>query len=203
MRDLWRSTKNGISFRLEKYWRSYVFVHINKTAGSSIEKALGLRFGHETASEKMEAMGQERWEEKFSFAFVRNPWDRAVSHYHYRVRSNKTGLADGHLDFRSWVREVYENRNPAYRDNEKMFMPQRRWLTDGSGNIVVSFVGRYESLETDYEYVRKKIGRGGALPKVKSSARTAYPDYYDAESAERVARAFEEDIQEFGYSFDG
>lgn len=203
MRDLWRSTKNGIASWLEKYWRSYVFVHINKTAGSSIEKALGLRFGHETASEKMEAMGQERWEEKFSFAFVRNPWDRAVSHYHYRVRSNKTGLADGHLDFRSWVREVYENRNPAYRDNEKMFMPQRRWLTDGSGNIVVSFVGRYESLEIDYEYVRKKIGRGGALPKVKSSARTAYPDYYDAESAERVARAFEEDIQEFGYSFDG
>lgn len=201
MRDLWRKSKNEFAAWREKYWRSFVFIHINKTAGSSIEKALGLRFGHETASEKLQKIGVSRWENKFSFAFVRNPWDRAVSHYHYRVRSNKTGLGDGHLDFRSWVNRVYHNRDPAYRDNERMFMPQRQWLIDTCGNVIVSFVGRYENLEVDYDHVRSIIGKGGSLPRLKQSSRSNYRDYYDRETRDIVGRAFDEDIKEFGYTF--
>jgi chondroitin 4-sulfotransferase 11 len=202
MRDLWRNTKNELAAWREKYWRSFVFIHINKTAGSSIEKALGLRFGHETAGDKIERMGTDRWASKFSFAFVRNPWDRAVSHYHYRVRSNQHGLDASDLDFRSWIRQVYGEHNPAYRDNERMFMPQRRWLTDSDDRIAVSYVGRYEHLQSDFDEIRARINRGGSLPQLKQSGRSHYRDYYDHHTRDIVADAFEEDIRAFDYSFD-
>lgn len=52
-----------------------IFIHIPKTAGSSIQEALG-HGGHETIHHYME---QEGFNRAFKFAFVRNPWDRFIS----------------------------------------------------------------------------------------------------------------------------
>ena len=82
------------------WWSRYIFIHINKTGGSSIERALDLRFEHMTAREKRVDVGPRRWQTAFKFAFVRNPWARALSHYRYRVQTNQTGLGNEHLAFR-------------------------------------------------------------------------------------------------------
>jgi hypothetical protein len=95
-----------------KYLLDIVFVHINKTGGSSIETALGLPFQHRTALELRSYLGERRWRERFSFAFVRNPWDKVASHYAYRVTTNQTGLGDHHLPFNEWVRLAYGDRDP-------------------------------------------------------------------------------------------
>ena len=86
--------KQNLRLQKQKYLQKFVFIHINKTAGSSIEKALKLRFEHKTALEKRAEIGPELFAEKFVFAFVRNPWDKVVSHYHYRVRTNQNGFGD-------------------------------------------------------------------------------------------------------------
>jgi hypothetical protein len=65
----------------------YVFIHINKTAGSSIEAALGLQLSHFSAREVIASIGEETWKNVFKFTVVRNPWDKVVSHYHYRVQT--------------------------------------------------------------------------------------------------------------------
>ena len=64
----------------------FVFIHINKTGGSSIELALGYSPEHKTAVVKRKELGKGAWKKLFSFTIVRNPWDRAVSHYHRKVR---------------------------------------------------------------------------------------------------------------------
>jgi len=179
----------------------YVFIHINKTAGSSIEEALDLRFEHKTAVEKRRELGEFRWRRAFKFAFVRNPWDRVVSHYHYRVKTNQTGLGDGHLSFRDWVIAVYRDRDCRYLDQPMMFQPQWAWISDVEGRLMLDFVGRFESLESDLREVSKRVAQPIRLPHLKRSERVNYTGYYDDETRRLVAEAFHVDIVKFGYEF--
>ncbi|MDG2079786.1 MAG: hypothetical protein P8J26_09845 [Pseudomonadales bacterium] len=39
----------------------YIFIHINKTGGTSIEKALGLEKDHLSAAEKKAVIGKQKW----------------------------------------------------------------------------------------------------------------------------------------------
>lgn len=180
---------------------AFVFIHINKTAGSSIEKALGARFEHKTALEKIEELGRERWDNTFTFTFIRNPWDKVVSHYHYRVQTNQTNLKTHRLEFAEWVRLCYGEQDPDYYDQPKMFMPQTDWLTDQQGNILVNFIGRFENLEDDFRQICERLNRSAALPRLKSSQRGDYRDYYNSETIEIVARWFIKDIERFDYKF--
>jgi chondroitin 4-sulfotransferase 11 len=184
-----------------KYVAPVVFVHINKTGGSSIERALGLPFQHRTALEILRAIGPRRWNSRFSFAFVRNPWDKVASHYHYRVKTNQTGLGDNPMSFPEWVRRAYAEHAQPYYDQPKMFMPQVDWLRGEDGRILVDYVGRFEYLQDDFAHVCAQLGRSAHLPHVKSSQQGDYRKYYDDESADIVARHFAEDIHAFDYAF--
>ena len=185
----------------DKHWPSYVFIHINKTAGSSIEQALNLPFEHKTAAEKLAELGAYRWRRAFRFSFVRNPWDKVVSHFHYRTKTNQTMMGDGHISFREWVLRAYGERDPLYYDQPKMFMPQVDWLRDASGAIIVDYIGRYERLNSDFAAVCKRIGVDRSLPRLKSSSHAGYRDYYDEQSRACIARHFCEDIDGFDYVF--
>jgi hypothetical protein len=181
------------------YWPRYVFIHINKTAGSSIERALGLKFEHKTARQKCMELGELRWQRAFKFSFVRNPWDKVVSHYHFRVKTNQTGMGDGHIGFSDWVRAAYHERDPRYYDQPKMFAPQTEWLTDDSGKLIVDFIGRFETLNSDIASIQRILQRTIALPHLKSSPHTNFGSYYDDASWAIVASHFNRDCTLFGY----
>ena len=185
-----------------KYMASVIFVHINKTGGSSIEKALKLPFQHRTALEIRDLIGVRRWESRFSFAFIRNPWDKVASHYHYRVKTDQTGMGDKHVPFAEWVRLAYGQNALPYYDKPKMFMPQMDWIADADGNVLVNFVGRFEGLQRDFQHVCEKIGWQATLPHLKQSERGDYRRYYDDDTAAIVAGWFAKDIAAFGYRFD-
>lgn len=184
-----------------KYLSDILFVHINKTAGSSIEEALGLPFQHRTAQELRDLVGERRWKRCFTFAFVRNPWDKVASHYHFRVQTNQTGLGDAPLDFNEWVIRAYDERDPRYYDQPKMFMPQVDWISDASGQVMVDFVGRFERLEEDFEQICRRIGADGELPHVKSSDRPHYREVYSERASDVVWDRFASDIERFGYEY--
>lgn len=183
------------------HWPRYVFIHINKTAGSSIERALYLRFEHKTALEKRRELGDWRWRRSFKFSFVRNPWDKVLSHYNYRVATNQTGMGDRHISFRDWVLRAYGSQDPRYYDQPRMFAPQAYWICDENQRSLVDFVGRFESLTSDFAAVCQQIGVTRALPHLKQSRHSHYSDSYDAESRDCVARWFARDIEEFHYSY--
>lgn len=185
----------------ERYLRPWVFIHINKTGGSSIEKALGAGLDHSTALEKCQQLGAAAWQRKFTFTIVRNPWDKVVSHYHYRVKTNQTGLGEQPIDFSEWVYRCYVERDPTYYDQPRMFMSQRQWLVDESDQLLVEFVGRFENLQQDFARISERINVKAKLGHAKPSGRGGYRDYYDAQTRDIVAEAFAADLESFGYSF--
>ena len=185
----------------ERHLRPYVFIHINKTGGSSVEKALGIRLDHSTAAEKYRQLGASAWSRKFVFSFVRNPWDKVVSHYHYRVKTNQTGLGDNPVPFEDWLQRVYLDRDPRYFDKPRMFMPQRQWLLGDDGEMLVDYVGRFESLNEDSGHVCRELGLQAELGHAKPSSRGGYQQYYTETGRAIIERHFAEDIAAFGYTF--
>ena len=157
---------------------------------------------HRTALNKIAEVGQEKWCRAYTFAFVRNPWDKVVSHFHYRIKTNQTTLRENSIGFRDWVQLTYGQQDPNYYDKPKMFMPQSDWITDSDGLVLVDFVGRFENLNEDFSSVCKQLGKNVTLPHVKSSQRKRdYREYYDDLTIEIVEQWFSKDIDRFGYRF--
>jgi hypothetical protein len=178
------------------------FVHINKTGGSSIERALNLRFKHKTALEIIAKVGRPQWDQAYTFAAIRNPWDRVVSHYHYRAQTNQTNLGTDAISFAEWVQLTYGSQDPRYYDIPMAFMPQINWITDREGQLLVKFICRFERLDADFKNVCAHLNRVAApLPRLKASSHGPYRDYYDSATAKIVADWFHKDIQSFGYQF--
>ncbi len=180
----------------------FIFIHINKTGGSSIEKALKLPFEHLTAVEKINEVGIEKWQQKFTFAFVRNPFDKVCSHYRYRVKTNQTQLKNKPLGFAEWVRLSYGEQDPFYCDKPKMFMPQTQWLCDSNGQLLVNQVYKFEHLNDDFAKFCKKLNIVGAqLPHLKASKSVDYKTFYDEETKDIVEQCFASDLKKFTYKF--
>lgn len=54
-----------------------IFVHILKTAGTSVINAIDQDFKlHLPAIEIIRRVGKERFDKSFTLSFVRNPWDK-------------------------------------------------------------------------------------------------------------------------------
>ena len=206
LRRLTRSRSNpsteGSSFLELPNGRAVVFIHINKTAGMSVVQALGFRGKcHQTVAEVQASISPEDWSRAYRFTFVRNPWDKVVSHYEYRVRTNQTGLGDGAVPFAEWVSLAYGDQDPRYYDQPKMFAPQVEWLRDEAGGIPLDFVGRFERLSEDFEVVARSLGLSARLPHLNRTQRRHYRDYYSPETRSIVAEWFREDLEQFGYSY--
>ena len=83
-----------------------------------------------------------------------------------------------------------------------MFAPQVEWICDGSGRILVDLVLRFETLRSDFADLCKRLCVNPELPHLKASVNRDYRQHYDADAADVVAIHFEDDLEEFGYSFD-
>lgn len=181
----------------------FVFIHINKTAGTSIGRAIGLPVkDHLTVKEVISRIGEDKWKGAYRFTFVRNPWDKTVSLYEYRRLKNKTEIASRGVSFSDWVKMTHgKDRNPFYYDNVKSFQPQVEWLKDNDGKVSLDSVGKFESIDEDFNHIANAIGLDAELPHLNAGKRAGYQTYYDDETRDIVARWFHEDIELFGYGF--
>lgn len=184
-----------------RLFEDFVFVHINKTGGSSVEKALKIPQEHLTALEYLNKMSLSTWKKKITFAIVRNPWDKVVSHFHYRILTNQTGLGKMKISFSEWLQAAYGENDPTFYDSPKMFMPQYDWISDKGDNILVKHICRFENLTQDFQSVMKILDKKVILPHIKKTKRGNYREYFNDTTAEIVSKWFAKDIHYFDYKF--
>lgn len=191
----------------------FIFVHVQKTGGSSIWRALaplcdpseltlaersGLH-SHSPASEIIRVVGRDVWDSYFTFAFERNPWDKCLSLYYYQLQN--------------WhrYRKPFRPRQPTFRQwfypyglLPKKLKPSSCMYSE-NGKMCVKFLGRYERLADDFAEVCRRIGLGSVTLPVanKSQLRRepGYREHYTEPMRRRVERVFHREIELLGYSF--
>jgi sulfotransferase famil protein len=198
--------------------KKLIFVHIQKTAGSSVRLAFGENLDspekHFFASELRDLYGTEVWSAYFKFAFVRNPWDRLVSWWS-NIETNRRIYEKGLplnkfqlfvLSRASTFEEFLLNCDQEIADHDGrkwIYRNQVDYLSDENGRSMVDFVGRFENLNTHFMLAsRKAIGRELDLPRANASVHRHYSEYYTREMAEYVGSRFRRDIEAFGYVFE-
>lgn len=181
----------------------FIFVHINKTAGTSLTKALNLPVKrHLTVKEIIDIVGEKEFYAAFKFTVVRNPWSKVVSHYKFRVKSNQTMMKDNPISFKNWVSLTYgQNKDSYYYDKPKMFQPQLEWLKDYNGKIAVDKIIKFENLSSEFAEIALILGTEHSLPHLNKTDQDSYINYYDEESKNIISEWFREDIEYFNYKF--
>lgn len=187
-------------------------MHIPKTGGASIGQlcmSRGIRgIGHNLRDPNYVSLAQYKRSHPdiFSFAIVRNPWDRLVSAYHFLCRGglNVHDIADAER----YVRP-YEDFNEfvvgAFRDDaifgQLHFRPQYTWISDERG-IVADYVGRFEALQYHVSTCLAMVGLPDyKLQHVNKVEREHYTQYYSQESIDIVGNVYSRDIELFGYAY--
>lgn len=202
--------------------KRFLFVHVPKTGGTSVARALDpwvvhppltpfnkllSRFRlqrdpakvrlrvHGTLADAYSQLPREFADSLFKFAFVRNPWDRLVSEYSFILaRDNHPRHAEVKAlpDFLAYLR--YEKQRARGRS-------QARMLAAPAGRPEIDFVGRFENLSADFSAACSHMGVDAALPHLNKTKHRDYREFYDASSQAYVAEAWSDEIEAFGYEF--
>jgi len=197
------------------FQKRFLFVHVPKTAGNSIQSVLrdysedelvalrreqdGVeRFGlrnprykikkHSTLAEYREALGNEQFRNLYKFTCVRNPWDRMVSYYFTPTQSTETWDRKKFRRIISKAVSVADYLRLHVRDN------------DPFENI--NYIMRFENLANDFRTVCAALDISPTtLPQYNRSNREHYSKYYDDELRELVRERFAVEIERFSYVF--
>lgn len=178
----------------------FTFVHINKCAGSAIELALGLPKDHHTAAELRDQMGAQAWQQRFTFSVVRNPFDRAVSIYFYRMRTGQSGLGDRHLNVNQWIQRVWAEEDPAYLGTPALTAPCFDWVS-AEGALIVDEILKLEDLDRDWDRIMDRLGVDVRPGFINANSHPPYRDLLDAVARKTLERAFAKDMDQFGYRY--
>ncbi len=198
----------------------FLFVHIPKTGGNSIQKILHpfsedriVAFAAQDGKDRFEVQGRftyhkhatladyhsrvppELFAGLFKFCAVRNPWSRAISSYFSPRRWLRRGATPcwSKADFLEMLAKL-----PPMVDFLKI---------DGQVQAMDEVI-RYERLAERLPTVLGRIGLetdGRQLPHLNRSVAGDYRAYYegDQDLVDFVAERYREDIELFGYRFEG
>ena len=169
-------------------------------------------------------VGEEIWNDYYKFTFVRNPFDITVSRFFWNIKGKgQQGYDTTKDDFKRWFSNYtsaaifhnaeYYPANLAYPFLIDLNCVSRDYTPLYSSGVLnreidLDFVGRFESLESDFEYVCEKIG----IEKLKlkdSNSKTKtrknkinYKEWYDDKMINTMNTCFEKDLDLLGYEFE-
>ncbi|AZV77735.1 Type II secretory pathway, pullulanase PulA [Parasedimentitalea marina] len=208
--------------------RSYVFIHIPKTGGTALALALearakaddimlgdtpkarrrrhrvkdvptfGRKWKHATLADIEGLVPDHDLRGLFTFTLVRNPWDRAVSYYHWLQEQSfdhpAVRLAQG-LGFCDFT--CHPQTMASFRG-----APAASYMRHRDGTTQCDLYIRLENFAADAQPLFDHLGFELKLPLANASKRHRdWREYYDIKTAETVAQSCAEDIAQFEYSF--
>lgn len=182
-----------------------VFIHIPKCGGMSIReyifKTTNVFYGQIPIS----------LQNKFKFAFIRNPYDRIVSAWKMFATGTDRGLPSKAFStsvdvskFEDFLKIAIDD-SIGYQPNTTFVefirhhtipMTHQYWLLDSA-----NFIGRMESYEEDLKKIFNRLSINIPIAHRNKSSHNHYSSYYTDETFELVSKFYEEDLKRFNYKF--
>jgi hypothetical protein len=189
--------------------KKFIFIHIPKTGGTSITSAIRQYTNESEMIHKIHGPNIQisHWHSKFkqikkpfdyyTFAAVRNPWDRIISMIYYKSRNSKDseGCWESKQGQDLFKEMLNQGRKPA--GVSPQYKSQVWYL-----NREVSRVMRFDNLQKDFDLVCDEIGIPQVeLPMLNVSKHKHYRDLYTDQQRRWVDVACAEEIERFGFKF--
>lgn len=198
---------------------SYLFVHVPKSAGTSVYTTLGFKAsGHYLARDYQKFIGRKAFKRFFVFSIVRHPIERFWSLYnyarmetsfHHSAVDSQKAAGGVHRDYNLLINagpdECVRLLIGGYLRHNKtvcVWRPQVDWLYDEDGTLLVDFIGRHERLDEDFSTICERIGvKGKSLPRLnESKSSTGSKGSLSDESMRLLRLYYARDFELLGYS---
>jgi hypothetical protein len=141
---------------------------------------------------KKMGMTPEKWNTYYKFCFVRNPYDKIISAWNHVNRFN--------IPFANYLLLTNKCNDVEYMH---MFMPQVRNIINEKGDIKMNYIGKFETLEEDFQKILGEIGIKQILHDQSKSMNkrehAPFYEYYDQMILNRVNILLKEDFDKLDY----
>jgi hypothetical protein len=182
---------------LGKDYEKVLYVHIPKTAGSSITKVLqdnnldnwirAYPRHHDPYFYLAQANNVD--DKVFSFSTIRNPYTRTYSSLHQYNKANKTNLS-----FMEYLNNILEKR--ISKISPLIHLPQAWYVTDSNNNILVTKLYRFENIKELEQDLNWEIGSHH----IGNYTKDMYIEAYTDVAIDIVKKFYAIDFSLFGYS---
>lgn len=207
--------------------KKFIYIHIPKTGGTTIEEILCSNDiiknshnkyednyfsnvgGHISLKNVKKILGIYDYNKCITFTTVRNPWDLYVSNYHFLKQRNahdpdfkKEYEILENDSFTDFIKFIHDNRDSLTYDDEyktPKWQQLLEWGYDGE-----KYVDYFIKLEELSEKKLKEVGLNVSYTHIKAneSQHDHYSTYYNNETIEIVRKMHKDDIKYFNYKFE-
>ena len=160
---------------------------------SPVPELANIGHGHISYQQLSLAVGQEEITKHFSFGIVRHPIERFMSVCAFLARTDPS-YADDPVE---WAKRAFGFERFRQR---VLVRPQSELLIDDSGELALSFIGRYEQLELDLNVICEELGAPLPTLKRRNVTPNKKPDIYrDADFVRDLEAFYSADFRLLGY----
>lgn len=167
--------------------------HVDKYHIAGMHKNLS----HATTREEF-----NKYPEYFSFAFVRNPWDRAFAFFTSMRRSYPSPET---ITKENFALEFDQLRARKHRYQVHLNSNQLAHIEHG--DTCVNYIARFEDFETEFQLIANVLHLPGeqinydVWENRSNFSKLNYRDFYTQQNIDWVAKHSARDIEKFGYTY--
>lgn len=188
-----------------------VFIHIHKTGGTSIRHGV---WGGVRPVEPAFGYIPDEWMHLYKFAFVRHPLDRFISAWKMftdgaLASQRGPGKTAGpsaprrQLPIDEFAAIVFDE-NILYDERRKTLEERIRHHTIPQTHEFnclrfADFVGRFESIDADFNIIRDRLNIITPLPKLNFTVHGHWREYLAGDLLARCVSYYSQDFRELGY----
>jgi chondroitin 4-sulfotransferase 11 len=146
-------------------------------------------FKHIRASDYRSILGDSYYDSAIKVAFLRNPYDRVISHFHYKAYRDSNALSGVSLP-----------------DFIKQFKPkdfERGDLLSDYYDDEIDYYIRYENYDEGVQFVCRQLDlKYVNLQDGKTQRKSNWRGYFDQEARDLVYQRYQQDFENYEYSYD-